>query len=284
MEQGLYPTLDLLKEHGLRSAYVLLMLGARSTSHFEKLHNEVVDLSCRLPHNLLMALCKERQRMLGIAETKPRKSGSRGTVIEHRPSDEDLAKEFVQACGQANLGQYYWSLLSDHSCGWLVARPTTRIPGTFCLERLRMTHHVRVKRADEHGNNREGFFAEWGGFSCTGSLSYTRYIPVGGNDETPTIPVLTVGLTVKGTPNRETTKELLTRRAWSELWSSNDFATDGMFTYELDATPISRYFDAISNETTELSDELFAMLETFLAQEGIKLTNIKFNWLASQSF
>ncbi len=110
-----YPTLDLLDRYELRSAFVLLMLGARSGAHFQKLHDEVIPLECRFPRNLFIALKHERERMLSTGEAV-RRSGS-----FVRPSDEVLLWEFNRArrnpheFKSTTLRKYFESLLYEHS-------------------------------------------------------------------------------------------------------------------------------------------------------------------------
>lgn len=90
-----YPTLDLLERHGLRSAYVILMLGTCSWTHFQALHDAGVPEDCRLPRNLLMALKGEYRRLVEVP---------RSTVV----STADLLDEFNRARGARTLDQFYW--------------------------------------------------------------------------------------------------------------------------------------------------------------------------------
>jgi len=90
-----YPTLDLLERHGLRAAYVILMLGTCSWTHFQALHEAGIPEDCRLPRNLLMALKGEYRRLV---------ESPRSTVL----STSDLLDEFNRARGNNTFGVLYW--------------------------------------------------------------------------------------------------------------------------------------------------------------------------------
>jgi hypothetical protein len=112
-----FPMLDLLDKYGLRSAYLIMMLGARSTTHFQHLHDEVIPLECRLPRNLFIALKKERERMLDTGD----QHGYRDHLI--RPSKDVLLREFNRARyihrmgGPVSFRHYFVDLLKNHWSG-----------------------------------------------------------------------------------------------------------------------------------------------------------------------
>ncbi len=107
-----FPTLDTLSRYGMRSAYVLLMLCARSGTDFERLHG-LVPKQCQVPRNVLIALKKERTRILR-GSLQPRSEYL--TRDRHSPSDTFILREFEEVRNkQAGLRGYYSDLLSAHS-------------------------------------------------------------------------------------------------------------------------------------------------------------------------
>lgn len=115
MNASAFPTLDLLGQHGLRLAYLILMLGARSGGHLQRLHDEVIPLDCRLPRSLFIQLKHERKRMLETGGEEQDK------FFRVSPSDEVLLQEFNRARRDphefkpATFRKYYEDLLRAHS-------------------------------------------------------------------------------------------------------------------------------------------------------------------------
>lgn len=140
-----FPTLDMLRRYGLDSAYIILVLGAKSATHLQDLCENVVPIDCRLPRSLVIALKKERERLLGHGGPT------------YGASDEFLLEAFEDARrtdsgGYFNLLEYFGQQLDPHS------RKTYYVQGDAG------TYGVLIENEGEDLHSRERFRAH---FNCT---------------------------------------------------------------------------------------------------------------------
>lgn len=117
MEES-FPVLEFLDSYDLRTAYVILMLGARSGSHFQRLCEEVVPPNCRLSRSQVINLKHERERLLSTGNHEEQ---TESRCHHFRPSDDVLLREFNRARSyrvgrdKASLTRYFTSLLCARS-------------------------------------------------------------------------------------------------------------------------------------------------------------------------
>jgi len=106
----------MLDRFGMRSAYVMLMLAARSGTDFERLHG-LVPNNCQVPLQTLIGLKKERERLL---RENGRVGSKKSSPNRTSPSDTVVLREFDLARGRreskpATLTPYYNELLARHA-------------------------------------------------------------------------------------------------------------------------------------------------------------------------
>lgn len=150
MTESNYPSLsvmELLEFHGLRAAYVIVMLGSTSWDGFVWLHDNVIPEECRLPRSHLSMLVHHYGRLMGTGRRNKR-----------HVLDADLLKEFN--CAR------HWTPNEGTLNGFYARRLAARADAT-----RRQMHWsvgsesgVEIRRRDVHSDEARSFIGSWEGF------------------------------------------------------------------------------------------------------------------------
>lgn len=263
MEQSV--VLDLLQLYGLRQAYLILLLAARSGTHLQRLHDEGIDPTCRMPRHLLIDLKKDRERMFGSAR-RP-----------NAMSDEAILAEFESAARRggihANLDAFYWERLTSERRGF---EPS--------LGRNKRTVYIAAK--DEHGHPQNGSYATWCGASVEALIRAERAPEEGARS------ILCVYIDAHGTLTDEAVRRMLAAPAWRTACRFNPGKMSFLYELPLDGlerhlAPAVRMMDAPNETGFDLRTELpETSLEALRAHVTLAtgLTDFRPDWQASPKF